>query len=249
MKKNSTPPFQRVANPETSQLASDTRAQFQYLDIFTGLFVATLIISNTTSAKPWQLGPFVLPSGSVLFPLSYLFGDVLTEVYGFARARRVIWIGFASNVLMVCTYWIVIALPPPAFWPNQSAYAVTLGQVPRIVLASFSGYLAGEFTNSIVLAKMKVFTGGRHLWARVLGSTVTGQAVDTFLFVTLAFGNVWPPKSIWLVGVSLYSFKVLYEAAATPFTYALIRHLKRVEGFDHFDVHTEFSPFRWEVRP
>src|ERR1700685_2660262 len=161
-----------------TRLIDGVHISFQYLNLIGGLFVATLLISNTISSKPWQMGPFVLPGGSILFPLSYIFGNVLTEVYGYTRARQVIWTGFVANALMAFAYWIVIALPPANFWSQGPAFNAALGQVPRIVLASLIAYLAGEFTNSFVLAKMKIWTNGRHLWTRTIGSTVAGQAVD-----------------------------------------------------------------------
>jgi queuosine precursor transporter len=225
--------------------AEHRNGNFRYLSLIAGLFVATLLISNTTSEKPWQLGVFVFPGGSILFPLSYIFGDVLTEVYGYARSRQIIWTGFLANVLMALVYITVVALPPAKFWLNQEAFALTLGQVPRIVLASFIAYLIGEFSNSFVLARMKVWTRGRHLWARIIGSTIVGQALDTFTFVTIAFLGVWPAKYVALTGMSLYAFKVLYEIAATPATYAVVRFLKKREQIDYYDVDTNFSPFLW----
>ncbi len=182
----------------------------------------------------------------MVFPISYIFGDVLTEVYGFAHARQVIWTGFIANAIMVIGYWVAIALPSAQFWPNQTAFSTTLGPVPRIAAASVLGYLAGEFVNSFVLAKMKVRTRGRHLWVRIVGSTAIGQAVDTFLFVLVAFFHVWPVKAVWVAGASLYGFKVLYEAVASPLTYLIVGFLKRKEGVDYYDIETDFSPFRWE---
>jgi len=222
--------------------------EFRYLTLLTGLFVATLLISNTVSQKPWQIGRFVFPAGSILFPLSYLFGDVLTEVYGYARARQVIWTGFLANGLMAITYRITIGLPQARFWPNDIAFGLVLGQVPRLVVASLVGYLIGEFANSFVLAKMKVWSGGRHLWARIIGSTVVGQFLDTVTFVVVAFAGTWPEKYIVLTGTSLYGFKVLYEIIATPGTYAIVRFLKKREGIDYFDSGTNFFPFLWSTR-
>jgi queuosine precursor transporter len=230
------------------QVIDGSKTNFQYLNLIGGLFVATLLISNTTASKPWQMGPFVFPGGSILFPLSYIFGNVLTEVYGYARSRQVIWTGFIANALMALIYWVTITLPPAPFWSQQSAFAATLGQVPRIVFASLIGYLGGEFINSFVLAKMKIWTKGRYLWTRTIGSTVTGQAVDTFAFLAIAFLGVWPLRYILVTGLSLYSFKVTYEVLATPATYAVVDFLKRREGIDTYDVRTNFSPFRWTGR-
>ena len=233
-----------MSKPEpVSPHPKPSQEEFRYLTLIGGLFVATLLISNTTSGKPWQVWEFTLPAGVILFPVSYIFSDILTEVYGYARSRQVIWTGFAANALMAVAYWIVISLPPASFWKNQAAFALTLGQVPRIVFGSLLGYLAGEFANSIVLAKMKIWTRGRHLWTRTIGSTIIGQAADTFLFVAIAFGGLWPVKYLVLTAGSLYGFKVLYEIAATPITYAVVHFLKTRERIDFFDIGTNFSPF------
>ena len=220
--------------------------EFHYLTLISSLFVATLLISNTTAEKPWQLGHFLFPGSSILFPVSYIFGDVLTEVYGYGCARQVIWSGFCANALMAAVYWIVIALPAAPFWQNQAAFALILGQVPRIVFASFVAYLMGEFANSFILAKMKVWTQGRYLWTRTIGSTVIGQAIDTATFVAIAFAGAWSTKSLLLTGISLYGFKVLYEIVATPATYVVVHFLKQKECIDYYDVGTNFSPFRWD---
>jgi uncharacterized integral membrane protein (TIGR00697 family) len=224
---------------------SPLQAESGYFNLIAGLFVATLLISNTVAAKPWQVESFVFPGGAILFPISYLFGDVLTEVYGYARARQVIWTGFAANALMALTYWIVIRLPPAPFWVNQIAFNQILGQVPRIVLASFVAYLVGEFANSFVLAKMKIWTKGRHLWTRTIGSTIIGQALDTATFVMIGFAGSWPGKYLAVTASSLYVFKVFYEIAATPATYAVVRFLKEKDRTDFYDVETNFFPFRW----
>jgi uncharacterized integral membrane protein (TIGR00697 family) len=219
--------------------------EFRYFTLLGGLFVATSLIANTVAQKPWQLSRFVLPAGSIVFPISYIFGDVLTEVYGYARTRQVIWTGLVANVLMVGSYWLAIELPPSSFWPYQESFTLILAQVPRIVLASLVGYLLGEFTNSFVLAKIKIYTEGRHLWIRTTASTVTGQAVDTGGFVAIAYFAKWPTASVVMAGFSLYAFKVLYEVLATPITYAVVAFLKRAENIDHYDAGTDFSPFRW----
>lgn len=223
------------------------QSEFRYLTLFGGLFVATLLISNTVAQKPFQWGPFTVPAGIVLFPLSYIFGDVLTEVYGYARTRQVIWTGFFANGLMVVSYWIVVALPFASFWTQQEALRSVLAPVPRIVLASLVGYLAGEFVNSFVLAKMKVMTEGRFLWTRTVGSTIAGQAVDTVLFVAIGFAGVWPHTQLAAAILSLYLFKVSYEVLATPFTYIIVNFLKKTEGVDYYDSETDFTPFRWMV--
>ena len=223
--------------------SKSSQGEFKYLSVIGGLFVATLLVSNTISGKLWQVWEFTFPAGVILFPVSYIFGDVLTEVYGYARSRQVIWTGFAANVLMAVVYWIVIALPPASFWNNQASFALTLGQVPRIVAGSLLGYLVGEFANSVVLAKMKIWTQGRHLWTRTIGSTIIGQAADTFIFVVIGFGGLWPFRYLVLTAGSLYAFKVLYEIAATPLTYVAVHFLKSREQIDYYDVGTNFSPF------
>lgn len=223
------------------------RLGHRYFAFVASAFVASLIISNVAAQKLIPVGPFIFSGGIFLFPVTYIFGDCLTEVYGFARARQIIWAGFASNILMALFLAMVVALPPAPGWPNQEAFATTLAQVPRIVLASIVGYWAGEFANSIVLAKMKLATKGKHLYLRTIGSTIVGQAFDTLLFVIIAFWGSIPTvilvQTIW----SGYLFKVLYEAAATPITYIIVRWLKQKEGLDFFDTGTKFNPFSIRV--
>ena len=220
-----------------------SRSSFRYLDIVTVMFVVVLLVSNVASSKILQLGPFTFDGGTILFPISYIFADMLTEVYGFARSRRVIWLGFFSTALMAIVFQIVGALPPAEGWDNQGAYEAILGTTPRIVIASLVAYFAGEFTNSFTLAKMKLLTGGRWLWTRTIGSTVVGEGVDTLLFVTIAFAGALPSELLLAVMVSNYVFKVGYEALATPLTYAVVGFLKRSEGVDTYDYDTNFSPF------
>ncbi len=215
----------------------------RYLDILTALFVAVLLISNVASTKILSAGIFTFDGGTLLFPLSYVFGDILTEVYGFRRARRVIWIGFGSALLMAGTFWAVGALPPAAGWAHQEAYEIILGQTPRIVLGSLLGYWAGEFSNSVVLAKMKIATRGRWLWTRTIGSTLIGQAVDSAVFLTVAFWGVLAPEVLWTVFVSNYVFKCGIEILFTPATYAIVGFLKRTESIDVYDNDTRFTPF------
>ena len=205
---------------------------FKYLDLITALFVTVLLISNVASTKILQLGPFTFDGGTILFPLSYIFGDVLTEVYGYRRSRRVIWIGFGCAALLVLVLSIVGALPPAADWEHQEAYEVILGATPRIVLGSLIAYFAGEFSNSYVLARMKVWSQGRWLWTRTVGSTVVGQAVDTTLFVTIAFAGTLPWPLFWSIIASNYVFKVGLEAAMTPVTYRVTGFLKQAENAD-----------------
>lgn len=221
---------------------------YKFLDIVIGLFVAVLIISNLTSAaKIVTLGPFTFDGGTLLFPISYIFGDILTEVYGYSVTRRVIWIGFAAAALFSLVVWIVGLLPGEAEWSSRvgmDAYNAVLGSTPRIVFASLIAYWAGSFSNAFVLAKMKVITQGRWLWSRTVGSTVVGQFVDTFLFVAVAFAGMMSAEVLWSVAVSNYIFKVGVEALFTPVTYVVVGWLKRAEGADVFDVRTDFNPFR-----
>jgi uncharacterized integral membrane protein (TIGR00697 family) len=212
------------------------------------LFVAVLIISNISAQKLFAFGPFTFSGGIILFPVAYIFGDILTEVYGYARARLVIWAGFASNILLAVVLWIVIQLPPAAGWPLQDEFAKVLGLVPRIVVASIIGYWTGEFSNSFVLAKLKVLMEGRMLWVRTISSTIVGEAVDTILFVVIAFAGVFPTGLLIQAVWSGYLFKVIYEVIATPFTYIVVGYLKRREGMDVYDRTTDFSPFRLTVR-
>jgi hypothetical protein len=216
---------------------------FKYYDIILGLFVAVLLISNVASAKILKLGPFTFDGGTILFPISYIFGDILTEVYGYRRSRRVIWTGFLASLLMSITFIVVGALPPARDWGNQEAYQKILGLTPRIVMASLIAYFAGEFSNSYVLAKMKIATGGRWLWSRTISSTMVGQAADTVIFCLIAFSGVIPNTLLLTVIISNYIFKVGFEAAFTPITYAAVNFLKRNEGVDTFDRQTNFNPF------
>jgi queuosine precursor transporter len=208
-----------------------------------GLFVAVLLISNIASTKIVYLGPFTFDGGTLLFPLSYIFCNILTEVYGFRKARKVIWTGFFSAALMAGVLMIVGALPPAEGWEHQEAYEVILGLTPRIVLASLTAYFIGEFVNSYTLAKLKILTSGKLLWTRTIGSTVIGQALDTSIFILIAFAGVIPPALLLSVFLSNYIFKIAFEVAATPATYRIVSFLKRSEGIDVYDIGTDFNPF------
>ncbi|HET7875208.1 MAG TPA: queuosine precursor transporter, partial [Methylomirabilota bacterium] len=186
----------------------------------------------------------LLPAAIIIFPVSYILADVLTEVWGYAATRRVIWLGFACNALMVLAIWVGGWIPPAPLWRGQAAYVETLGQTPRILAASFLAYLAGEFANAFVLAKMKVWTRGRWLWMRTIGSTIVGEGLDSAVFITLAFGGIVPAWALAGVVAGQWVVKVLYEAAATPITYAVVRWLKSREGLDTFDYRTDFNPVR-----
>ena len=222
----------------------EERRAYQHIDLIMALFVAVLIISNITSSKILDLGPFTFDGGTLLFPISYIFGDILTEVYGYKRSRRVIWVGFGSAALAAITLGIVGILPAAQGWEHQEAYMAILGQTPRIVAASLIAYFAGEFSNSYVLAKMKVATNGRWLWTRTIGSTLVGEGVDTLLFVVIAFAGTLPTSLLVSIIISNYVFKCAIETTATPLTYRLVRFLKRVEREDYYDVGTDFNPFK-----
>lgn len=209
--------------------------------VVTALFVTTLLTANVIAVKLVDVAGLVLPAAVVIFPLSYIFGDILTEVYGYGQARRVIWLGFACNLLMVAAIGVGQVLPAPAFWDAQPAYERILGYTPRLLAASFAAYLVGEFANSFVLAKLKIATKGRWLWTRTISSTVVGQGLDSAVFITIAFVGT-PGLSLASVIVTQWAVKVAYEALATPFTYVVVNHLKRREGLDTFDYHTNFSP-------
>ncbi len=208
------------------------------------LFITCLLTANVIAPKLVAVGGLVVSVAVIVFPLSYVFGDVLTEVWGYAATRRVIWLGFACNGVMVLAVWAGGEIPPAPFWQGQAAYAEILGQTPRIVAASFAGYLAGEFANAFVLARLKVLTGGRWLWLRTIGSTLVGQAFDTGVFVTLAFAGTVPGAVLARVVAGQWGLKVLYEALATPLTYAAVGWLKAQERIDTFDYDTDFNPIR-----
>jgi uncharacterized integral membrane protein (TIGR00697 family) len=220
-----------------------TPAGHRYFAFVASAFVATLLISNIAAQKLIPIGAFVFTGGILLFPVTYIFGDVLTEVYGYARARQIIWAGFGANLLMAAFLALVVALPPAPGWELQEAFAAALGLVPRIVGASVVAYWIGEFANSFVLAKLKIRTKGRYLWTRTIGSTLIGQALDTVVFVLIAFGGIMPASLLVTVAWSGYLFKVAYEAAATPLTYLIVAWLKRREGVEVFDYETNFTPF------
>lgn len=211
----------------------------------TTVFVTCLITANVIAVKVVSIGPFIVPAAIFVFPLSYIFGDVLTEVYGYRWARKVIWLGFLCNLIFVFFAWVGQVLPPAPFWQGQEAYAQILGYTPRLLGASFLGYLVGEFANSFILAKMKVLTGGRYLWSRTISSTIVGQGLDTAIFITLAF--IGTPSFLPIIILYHWLAKVLIEAAATPLTYIVVNFLKKKEAIDTFDSQTGFNPFRvWE---
>ena len=233
------------------RLSASQEHRFRYYDFVMAGFVTILLLSNLIGAsKPsyvtlpggteWSFG-----AGVLFFPVSYIIGDVLTEVYGYARARRVIWTGFAALLFMAFMAWVVVALPPAEGWDGQESYEKVFGNTWRIVAASMIAFWAGEFANSYVLARMKVWTQGRHLWMRTIGSTVVGQGLDSVIFYPLAFYGIagWPPELLWQVVLSQWLIKTTWEAVLTPVTYAVVGWLKRREGVDIYDETTDFSPF------
>lgn len=226
---------------------------YRWFPTVVAFFTTTLIVSNIIAVKLVDVAGLQLPAAVILFPLAYIFGDVLTEVYGYARARQAIWTGFACNLLAVVAIWIAGLLSPSAFWTAgiydapegaEQAYHAILGFTPRLLAASFAAYLAGEFLNSFVLAKLKIVTAGRYLWVRTIASTLVGQGVDSAIFITLAFAGILPLAALGSVILTQWLVKSAYEALATPLTYVVVDALKRAEGEDYFDRETDFSPLR-----
>jgi len=224
------------------------RRVYKYYDLIMALFVTVLLCSNVIgAAKVATVWGFTFGAGVLFFPISYLFNDVLTEVYGYARSRKVVWAGFGAIIFASFMSWVVVSLPPAAGWNDQRAYEAVFGQTPRIVFASLTAFFAGEFANSYVLAKMKIKTDGRHLWARTIGSTIVGEGVDSMVFYPTAFLGVWEPRLVVQVLISNYIIKVLWEVVVTPFTYKVVNFLKRAESEDYYDYETDFTPFSLEV--
>ncbi len=234
----------------------------RYYDFVMAAFVAVLLLSNIIGAAklsevalpfwpngwwPAPDGIFVFGAGILFFPISYVLGDVLTEVYGYARARRAIWAGFGGLLFMALMSWAVVSMPPASGWDGQAAYEQVFGQVPRIVLASIVAFWAGEFVNSYVLARMKLWTRGKMLWTRTIGSTIVGQGVDSLIFYPVAFYGIWSNGQLVTVMITNWALKVAWEALLTPVTYAVVGALKRREGMDLFDEDTDFTPFRARV--
>ncbi len=217
--------------------------RYRLYDLCVNVFIAVLLVSNLVGSKMCNVGPFRISAAQAFFPITYIFGDIFTEVYGYAGSRRAIWMGFFANILMTLLTSLALWLPAAPDWPHQSSFEVVFGVVPRFVLASLVAYWAGEFTNSYVMAKMKVRSGGRHLWMRTIGSTVAGQFVDTVVIITIAFAGTTSLSNMANMVFSGYFGKVLYEAAMTPVTYAVVGYLKRVERVDVYDRSTDFSPF------
>jgi uncharacterized integral membrane protein (TIGR00697 family) len=212
--------------------------------IITGLFITCLITANIIIVKQIVVGPFFLPAAIIIFPISYIISDVLTEVYGYSQARRVIWLGFICNLLAVVAILIGQVLPAAPSFTNQPAYEAILGSTPRFLIASFLAYLAGEFSNSFIMSKMKIATRGKWLWTRTIGSTVVGEGIDTVIALTIAFAGVLPWPILGIMILSHWLFKCLYETAATPLTYLVVNYLKRKEQLDVYDYKTDYNPLR-----
>ena len=222
--------------------------KFKYYDLIMAAFVTILLCSNVIGAeKVVSLAGFSFGAGILFFPISYFFNDILTEVYGYARSRKVVWAGFGAMGFASFMSWIVVSLPPAQGWIHQNAYEVVFGQTPRIVAASLLAFFSGEFVNSYTLAKMKVFTTGRFLWMRTIGSTIAGEAADSLIFYPIAFYGFWPNDLLITVMITNYIIKVSWEVIATPLTYKVIGFLKRKEHEDYYDRDTNFTPFSIEV--
>ncbi len=233
--------------PKVALTGSLERGYSIWFAMVVALFVMSLQLSNIIAAKIITVGGLALSAAIVIFPVSYIIGDVLTEVYGYRRARLVIWIGFLCNLLTVLVVSAVIALPPAPFWGHQQAYETVLGVAPRLMAASLIAYLVGEFTNSYVLAKLKIATQGRWLWMRTISSTLIAQLLDTAIFTGVAFGGVYPMATLAQIALAEWLAKTAYEAAATPLTYLVVGFLKAREGVDVYDTDTRFNPFVvWE---
>ena len=227
---------------------SEHRRVYKYYDLIMAIFVTVLLCSNLIGvSKVVTVGGLTFGGGNLFFPISYLFGDILTEVYGYARSRRVVWTGFGALIFSALMTWVVIHLPAAADYTGQSAIEQVFGSTPRIVAASMIAYFAGEFTNSFVLAKLKIWTKGKFLWVRTIGSTIFGEAVDSTIFYPLAFIGIWSNETLITVALTNYALKVLWEVLATPLTYRVVAAIKRAENEDYYDHDTNFTPFSLKV--
>ena len=220
----------------------ENKKQYAYILPIGIFFVSVLLISNIASTKIVTLGWFTFDGGTLLFPLSYIFGDILTEVYGYKKTKEIIWLGFISALMMSIIFMIVEKLPAAVDWGNQTAYDTIIGTTPRIVLASLIAYTCGSFSNAFVLAKMKIWTKGKYLWTRTIGSTIVGELLDSSIFICVAFIGVFSVKTLGILILSNYVFKTCIEVICTPITYKIIAYLKNKESVDHYDAHTDFNP-------
>jgi len=233
----------KTMNPDIKPTLS-THKCFRYYDFIMVSFVTILLCTNLIAAeKVVTVWGFTMGAGILFFPISYFFNDILTEVYGYSRSRKVVWAGFSAMIFASLVATVVIHFPPAQGWIHQEAYVTVFGQTPRIVLASLTAFFCGEFTNSYVLAKMKVFTNGKKLWTRTIGSTVAGEAIDSLIFYPVAFLGFWPINLLITVMITNYVLKVLWEILATPLTYLVVGFLKKKENEDYFDRDTNFTPF------
>jgi queuosine precursor transporter len=230
-------------DPDRQPSLFEADRRYKYLDPFICVFVVVLLVSNIIASKFFAIGPLRVSSAQLLFPITYIFGDIFTEVYGYGASRRAIWYGFFASFIMVAASTIAVAIPPAPEYANQAAFATVFRPVGRIVLASLIAYWCGEFANSFTLAKLKLVTKGKYLWTRTIGSTIVGQAVDTTIVMFVAFYGTQSAGVILKLIASGYVIKVVYETAMTPITYAIVNALKRREGVDYFDYKTNFSPF------
>jgi len=228
--------------------ARDLRT-YRHYDTLLAIFIVVLLISNLVGQKLCVVFGFSISGGQLLFPITYIFGDVFTEVYGYSASRKAIWLGFLANGLLAVMGLVVVWLPPAPGWKNQDAFATVFYQIPRLIVASLIAYWCGEFANSFTLAKMKLWTGGRMLWTRTISSTVVGQLVDTILIVSIGFAGTAPVSTLVAVAFGNYLGKVVYEVVATPATYAIVGFLKRTEGVDTFDYKSDFNPFHMGAGP
>jgi uncharacterized integral membrane protein (TIGR00697 family) len=225
----------------TSGSQHSTNISYRFV-VIAALFVTCLITGNILIVKQVSIGPFALPAGIIIFPLSYIIGDILTEVYGYKKARSIIWLGFLCNLIAVIAFWIGGILPSASTFEAQSAYDRILGSTPRFLLASFVAYVAGEFSNSYVLAKMKIATKGRWLWSRTIGSTIIGQGIDSVIALSIAFAGVLPTQALIIMILSHWLAKTIYETLATPITYMVVAYFKDKEHSDVYDFNTNFNP-------
>lgn len=241
----------RSNGPEKHPLASLFRSdhRYRYLDAFITLFVTVLLVSNIVASKFFGIGPLRVSAAQILFPITYIFGDIFTEVYGYAASRRAIWYGFFASFILVGLTYMAVIVPAAPEYTDEAAFETIFKPVGRIVAASLLAYWCGEFANSFTLAKMKLLTKGRYLWTRTIGSTVVGQAVDTTVVMFAAFYGTRPLAVIIKLVIAGYLIKVIYETAMTPVTYAVVNFLKRTEDVDYYDYETNFSPFATAEQP
>lgn len=226
---------------------AQTHKNYRYYHTILVAFVTLLLCSNLIgAAKVCEVGGFTFGGTLLFFPITYLFGDILTEVYGYEKSRVVVWSGFGAMIFASFVAWVVLALPPAPEWNHQTELETIFGQTPRLVVGSLVAYFIGEFSNSYVLAKMKVSSNGKHLWVRLIGSTLVGEALDTCIFFPIAFFGLWPQSVLIKVMGTSYVFKVLWEFLMIPFTYRIVNFLKKAEHEDHYDTHTNFSPFHFQ---